>query len=124
MPSFPDEDRLARILGGLSIEDAAFLAERLQPAWRRRAAMLDCRDAAVIAAAVFFPDRRSTIVAKTLAQQYSRYLAAAWRHGNHLAELPDGVPRLRAALHRIAVANGGRSLSWRQILNILEGRRS
>jgi hypothetical protein len=117
-----EQDRVARILAQLSMEDAAFLAERLQPAWRRRARRLDGRDEAIRAAAAFFPDR-PTVVAKELEKALTRYLSAAWRYGQQLADLPDDVPRLRAALHRLAVANEGRPIGWRQIFNVLSGNR-
>jgi hypothetical protein len=119
-----EQDRLASILAKLPMADAAFLDERLRPAWRRRARRLDGRDEAIRAAAAFFPDDRPTVVAKALATHLDRYLAAAWRPDRELADLPDDVPRLRAALHRLAVANEGRSLGWRQIWNVLSGSRS
>ena len=120
-----ETDEVARILAMLPPKDAAYLAQRLQPAWQRRARKLDGRDKTVRDAAAFFGDPTAdlTRVAKAIARELDRYLAAAWRHGQALTELPPEVPRLRAALHRIAVANSGRSIGWRQIVNILRGRR-
>jgi len=119
-----EKDWVAAILAKLPMEDAAFLAERLQPAWRRRARRLDGRDEAIRAAAAFFPDDRPSVVARELERDLTRYLSAVWRHGQQLAELPDDVPRLRAALHRLAAANEGRPIGRRQIFNVLSGNRS
>jgi hypothetical protein len=124
MLSSADAARLERILARLEPDDAAWLSELVEPpshAARRRLAK---RDAAVRQAWTYFaPQLPRTVAAQQLANAFSRYLTSRWAFDQHLASLPDDVDELRRLLHRVARANDGRPLGWRQILNLVDGHR-
>jgi hypothetical protein len=71
------------------------------------------------AAAVY--DGSPTGRAKKLEQKYRAYLTNGWLRERDLELLSHPRSVERAALHRLAKYNHGRSLCWRHILRIIEG---
>jgi hypothetical protein len=58
--------------------------------------------------------------AKELERHYRAYLAIGWPRERDLETLPEPRSVERTVLHRLARCNQGRSLSWRQILRIMD----
>ena len=113
------QTRLAAILAQLPTEDAQWLAGRVildSPA-DRRAARLARRDAAIMTA-VAFTGLRPCRAATELERDLTRYAATGWQRGEAPTE-----PR-RALLHSILKEKNGKTLRWRQLLNIMDGYRS
>jgi hypothetical protein len=112
-----EPERLEAILGALSIGDALWLSERLEPAWRARKRRLDARaEALAHAAETLFPGSARTTAAKKLARALHAYITDGWK--NDRAGQP--VEPKRAALWTIASLQGGRPLSWRTIAEELQ----
>ena len=113
------QTRLAAILAQLPTEDAAWLAPRvlLETAEDRRAARLARRDAAIMRA-VEGTGLRPSRAASELERDLIRYAATGWQRQETPTE-----PR-RALLHSILKENNGKTLRWRQLLNIMYGYRS
>lgn len=111
--------RIEAILARLAPDDRAFLEPRLLPRSLRRRRRLQERDAAVIGARQrFFPDRHVTVAARRLAAALRAFRDSNWRWERH-AGLPAGASERHRALYRILKANGGATLGWRRIVDIL-----
>ncbi len=117
-----DPGRLAAILARLPPDDAAYLSTRLLQPWERRQRRLEARDAAVLEAFAAVPTLQPTPAARLIATELARYLASAWRieRDRDLAITGDA---LRATVARIARANDGQPIGYRQLLNIRAGVR-
>lgn len=125
MPEALDPARLDAILGKLPPDDAALIAPLLLPPWQFRARRLADRDAAIRAALPLLGKAPGNPAACELEGVLRRYLSGpSWRLDRPLAELPDDAPPLRRLLHRIARANEGKGLGWRQVSRIAVGERT
>jgi len=117
-PNVDDLPEFARRCMMDALETAIFgQARELQSA-----SPLDRRDAAIRAALTLYtgaPSRR----AKTLANDLHSYLGNGWSREKEIQDLPPPASDSRRALHTVARLNGGRGLSWLQILHISEGHR-
>ena len=113
------QTRLTAILARLPADDAAWLAPRVNvdTAEDRRAARLARRDAAILKA-VEGTGLRPCLAASELERDLGRYAATGWQRQETPTE-----PR-RALLHSILKENNGKTLGWRQLLNIIDGYRS
>ena len=113
------QTRLAAILARLPADDAEWLAPRvaLDTPDDRRSARLARRDAAILQA-VEGTGLRPSRAASELERDLGRYAATGWQRGETPTE-----PR-RALLHSILKENNGKTLRWRQLLNIMDGYRS
>ena len=113
------QTRLAAILSRLPPDDAQWLAGRviLETAEDRRAARLARRDSAIMKA-VAGTGLKPCRAASELERDLGRYAATGWQRRETPTE-----PR-RALLHRILKENNGKTLRWRQLLNIMDGYRS
>jgi hypothetical protein len=106
--------RLARIEASLSAEDAALvrsLAEAVDPRGQR--------DEAVRRAAALIGHAAPSARAKALASELQRYASGRWPHERVLPSPVDASP-LRRDLHRILHCNGGDTIGWRRLLEIVE----
>jgi len=56
--------------------------------------------------------------AKTLALDLRRYVDTAWPRESRFEEPPGEASDRRRLLHKIAKANGGKSLCWRRISDV------
>src|SRR3954453_14765442 len=118
MPDFPPH--IQAIIDRLPPDDRDEMVGALVLAEPSRSQRLDERDRAVRDIAALYPGTPSGS-AKVIAADLSRYLAGAWlrdreRRG-HLGEASEQ----RRLLFKIAFFGVGASLSWRQILNVIEG---
>ena len=116
----PERARLERIAAALQADDAEWLRTLLEPGARSR---LDRRDYAVRELLLLFRPLPCTIAARRLAHALDRYLTTAWRAEKASSALPDDTDPQHRLLHSIARENAGRSLSWRQIVNLAAGHR-
>ena len=107
------------MLDGLPPERAAILSEWLEPACWSRARRYRARDEAVLACFDALADAAVTRAARRIEIALGRYLAGAARTGQNFT--PAGS--FEAAIAALAVANGGRPIGVRQLLNISSGRR-
>jgi hypothetical protein len=115
-----DAARLACILAGLAPADRGFLEALVLPRWVRRRRRLAARDALIWDACErFFPDRHVTVAARRLAVAIGGYRASNWRWEQSTG-VPAGASERHQAMHRILAANGGRTLGWRRIVDILD----
>jgi hypothetical protein len=64
----------------------------------------------------------ASAVAKAVAEDLGRYVAGPW-HRERETGPAVAASAQRRLLFRIAQANLGSSLSWRQVLNVIEGHR-
>jgi hypothetical protein len=64
----------------------------------------------------------TSAVAKTVADDLARYISGPWLRERE-AGPSETASAQRRLLFRIAQANLGASLSWRQVLNVIEGHR-
>lgn len=123
----PDDEstsaRLARIAAHLPPDDAAFVLHLAPPVRQPARARLDERDAAIRAARSLWPATSDTAAARAIAAALSDYLGRGWSRERNLAELPEHAGPRRRALHRLARANDGRTLGYRQMLNVISGTR-
>ncbi|MBC9208201.1 hypothetical protein IBL26_15260 [Roseomonas aerophila] len=114
--------RLARLQPGhvLTPEDVVDLSHLTDPPWQRRQRRLDERDALIRQARQLLPQARHTVAADMVAMALRRYLS----HGLHTASvLPTDPELFRALIETVARLNGGKVISTRQIISILEGQR-
>jgi hypothetical protein len=119
------EDMRSRILGKLEPEEQAWLIDRLDPQRVVQQRHLNARDALLREVGeTHFGKFRPWPRAEMLRQALDRYLASGWQHEKHLPGLPENADPLRAALHRIARANGGEGISQAHLYDILLGRRN
>jgi hypothetical protein len=88
-----------------------------------RSARLSQRDAAVRAALTSYGDMPPSAAAKRFACDLARYRVGGYWHECNVAELPEPASDLRRAMHRFLRRNNGKTLAWRQLLGIGEGRR-
>jgi hypothetical protein len=110
-----DQRRAREILDGLPVNVAAELSAALEPSWMARSRRLEARDrAANVAVASFYPGRRHT-AALAIERDLGRVLSGL------IGTL--GEAQL-AALRQILDLNQGRTIGWRQIENILTGKRT
>lgn len=105
----------------LSADKEAVLRETLAPRWRRRRDRLAQRDDEIRAMASFYPGMSPAASAKTLERDIGVYLASAWRRESGKSSPPEPASAKRRALYRVVRLNNGRTLGWRQILNIFDG---
>jgi hypothetical protein len=116
-----DSERLGRILAQLEdADDRAWVIAQLEPAWLSRRRRLEARDAAIRAARQFFPDERVTCAAKALARALTAYRASNWHAEKDSAALPATASGRHRALHGILRANGGASIGWRRIVDVMQ----
>lgn len=116
-----DLARLEAILARLDPDDAAWLAEQLEPAWRRRRRRLDQRDGWVreVAQANFADfDISGRQLHATIARDQARYAASGY-----LIERDRGPPAdpARRRLWEILQLNGGRPMSVSSVRDALAG---
>jgi hypothetical protein len=87
------------------------------------ASRLIMRDRAVKRALDCYAGLALSRAAKQLEIDLRRYREIGWQRESALIELPAATSELRRAWHQILRLNGGRSLSWSQILRIQDGHR-
>jgi hypothetical protein len=123
----PAFDHIEAIIQRYAIgeDDAAILRAHLgagAPRWSRRRDRLEGRDDAIRRALRRFYDGLPvSAAAQAFSRDLDRLLASCWQAD--AGEGIDGASTRRAALVDIARRNEGRSLAWRQVLNILDGAR-
>ena len=106
----------------LTDADVSALSAYLEPPWRARQRRLNARDAAIRKALAGFSEMGTTSAARELATRLRRYLAtAAWASDQHE---PCPANPAHELLHRIALANEGGALGWRQIMRVAAGERA
>lgn len=109
------------VLDRLKPEDREVIERALASAPPIRGRRLNDRDQAVRDISALY-DGTPSGSAKAIAVDLSRYLSGAWlreRDGGP----PEGSGERRRLLFKIAFFSVGASLSWRQILNVIEGHR-
>lgn len=85
----------------------------------------DKRDESIRAAVRdFYPHSQKKKKAEAFLADFDRYLSTAWRDDREGGDVSDNASQKRKSLFEIACLNDGCTLGWRQIVNILEGRRS
>jgi hypothetical protein len=77
------------------------------------------RDEAVRRAAALIGHAAPSARAKALASELQRYASGRWLHERVLPSPVDASP-LRRELHRILRCNGGDTIGWRRLLEIVE----
>lgn len=131
MTAIDPQELLGRLAAGaVEQADLAALAQLaaagrlavVPPREQTRQERLNLRDAAIRDSHRLFPGPPTT-AAKALAEALTRYLASAWLRERDIEHLASGASDQRRALHRIARLNEGRSLAWRQVVNIVDGWR-
>lgn len=106
----------------LTQQDVLLLSAELEPAWIRRQRRLNARDAAIRKALAGFSEMGTTSAAREVETRLRRYLAtAAWASDQHE---PCPANPAHELLHRIALANEGGALGWRQIMRVAAGERA
>ncbi len=90
-----------------------------------RSDRLHLRDETIRAAFLQHPyaNLSPSAAAKELARALGAYLSGGWLREQHLDHLPNASEH-RQTLHKIARLNGGRSVGWRQLVNVKDGFRS
>ena len=105
--------RLARIESVVNPDDAQWIRSLAEAADRRGQ-----RDAAIRSAAALVAGSSVSGRAKSLERELRRYLAGAWLRERHLP--PADASPLRRELLRIARCNGGDTIGWRRLVEIIE----
>ncbi|PPQ34976.1 hypothetical protein SAMN06265338_13019 [Rhodoblastus acidophilus] len=106
-------------------DDAAILRAQAgagAPRWSRRQDRLENRDEAIrTALRRFYADLPSYAAAQAFSRDLDRILASCWQMD--VGTDVSSINAKRAALVEVAKQNEGRSLGWRQVLNIVDGAR-
>lgn len=127
MNAADDPEQIAAILDSLPLHRRQILARALAGGLQirlPRKARLDSRDEEIRRALrSFYSALPPCVAAKDFASEFNQYLSTGWRHEMDLDRLLPDASAKRSAFHRIARLAEGRSLAWRQIVNILDGDR-
>ena len=118
-----EPERLEAILGALPIDDALWLSERLEPAWRARERRLAIRDTAIRETWAQLTGN-ATARSEELARLLANYIGSAWPHDRAAGGPPAGSLHRRQTLYTIATLNDGDKLAWRQIMRVAKGERT
>jgi hypothetical protein len=122
-----EAEQIAAILDSLPLHSRQILARALAGGLQirlPRKARLDSRDDEIRRTlAQFYSARPPSAAAKDFAREFDQYLSTGWLREMDLERLPLDASAKRSAFHRIARLSEGRSLAWRQVVNIADGDR-